>query len=302
MDLKEFSYLITLAENGSVSKAADQLFMAQSSLSQFLHQYESELGVKLFVRTSKGIRPTRNGAVFIGHLKKLMTDYQRAKNELWDCENLKGGRVTLGISSFRGRRILPIILKRFYEKYPDVQVDVVEENIMKLEDLLLDGQLDLAVVAMPSAKLKREIRFLKKDEIFIVTNRNHSVMEIAHRREHTPSWWIDLKDAAKFKFILSDHTTMLGTISRDLFHKEKLQYEVLHGNITADLAVSMAQEGLGLAFTYYSYTEPSRDAVFLSIGEKGIYLDLGLASPASEYHSKAAQALEAVIREVYMTV
>lgn len=119
---------------------------------------------------------------------------------------------------------------------------------------------------MPSAKLKREITFLKKDEIFIVTNRNHSVMEIAHRREHTPSWWIDLKDAAKFKFILSDHTTMLGTISRDLFHKEKLQYEVLHGNITADLAVSMAQEGLGLAFTYYSYTEPSRDAVFLSIG------------------------------------
>lgn len=95
---------------------------------------------------------------------------------------------------------------------------------------------------------------------------------------------------------------MLGTISRDLFHKEKLQYKVLHGNITADLAVSMAQEGLGLAFTYYSYTEPSRDAVFLSIGEKGIYLDLGLASPASEYHSKAAQALEAVIREVYMTV
>ena len=89
MDLKEFSYLITLAENGSVSKAADQLFMAQSSLSQFLHQYESELGVKLFVRTSKGIRPTRNGAVFIGHLKKLMTDYQRAKNELWDCENLR---------------------------------------------------------------------------------------------------------------------------------------------------------------------------------------------------------------------
>nr|WP_304055110.1 hypothetical protein [Enterocloster clostridioformis] len=42
--------------------------------------------------------------------------------------------------------------------------------------------------------------------------------------------------------------------------------------------------------------------MFLSIGEKGIYLDLGLASPASEYHSKAAQALEAVIREVYMTV
>lgn len=302
MDLKEFAYLIALAERGSISKAADQLYMSQSNLSQFLQQYESELGVKLFIRTSKGIRPTYNGAIFIGHLQKLVTDYQRAKNELWDNENLKGGKVTLGISSFRGRRVLPRILRRFYERYPDVQVEVVEENIMRLEDLMLDGRLDLAVVAMPSVKLKREITFLKRDEVFIVANRNHPVMEFAHPREHTPGWWIDLKDAARFKFILSDHTTMLGTIGRELFRKEKLCCDALHDNITADLAISMALECLGLAFTYYSYAEPSKDSVFLSVGEQGVFLNLGLASPVGEYHSKAAKALEEVIREIYLTV
>ena len=61
--MKEFVYLITLAEEGNISKAAERLYMAQSSLSQFLQQFETELGVRLFVRTSKGIRPTNNGDV-----------------------------------------------------------------------------------------------------------------------------------------------------------------------------------------------------------------------------------------------
>ena len=302
MDLKEFTYLTELAEQGSISKAADRLYMAQSSLSQFLQQFESELGVKLFIRTARGIRPTYNGTVFIGHLQKIMSDYQRAKNELWDNENMKGGKVTLGISSFRGRRMLPGILRRFYEKYPGVQIKVVEENSMKLEELLLDGQLDLAIIAMPPVKLKKEVTFLKKDEILIVANKNHPVMEFAQPKEDSPgSYWIDLRDAARFPFILSDYSTMLGTIGRNLFQKEKLRCNVLHDNITAALAVSMASEGLGLTFTYYSHAEPTKNSIFLSIGEKGVFLDLGLAYPSTEYYSRASEALESVIREIYLT-
>ena len=58
MQLKELKYIVALADEGSISRAAERLYMAQSSLSQFLLQYETELGISLFVRTSKGIRPT----------------------------------------------------------------------------------------------------------------------------------------------------------------------------------------------------------------------------------------------------
>ena len=128
MDLKDFEYLIALAEEGSVSKAADRLFMAQSTLSQFLQQYESELGVKLFLRTSRGISPTRNGEVFIEHLRRIRGEYKQARSELYDSEGMKGGRVILGISSFRGQQTLPKILKRFSELYPEVRVQVEEQN------------------------------------------------------------------------------------------------------------------------------------------------------------------------------
>lgn len=300
MDLREFTYLIALAERGSVSGAAGQLYMAQSSLSQFLQQTESELGVKLFIRTPKGIRPTANGAVFIERLRKITEDYQRAKNELWDNENLRGGKVLLGISSFRGKRMLPGILMRFHERYPEVGVEVVEENSMKLEALLLDGLLDLAVVAMPPVRLKGEVAFLKKDEIFIVARRDHPVMDFARRREDG-SRWVELGDAARFGFILSDQSTILGTRCREMFRSEDLRPIVLYDNITAALAVSMASAGMGLAFTYYSYAEPTPDSVFLSVGEAGVFLDLGLARSPCAYYSRAAAALEGVVREIYQT-
>ena len=158
MDLKDFEYLIALAEEGSVSKAADRLFMAQSTLSQFLQQYESELGAKLFLRTSRGICPTRNGAVFIEHLRRIRGEYRQARSELYDSEGMKGGRVVLGISSFRGQQTLPKILLRFAELYPEVRVQVEEQNSKKLEDLLLDGKVDVAVIALPAEKLKNARR------------------------------------------------------------------------------------------------------------------------------------------------
>ena len=139
MEMKELVYLVTLAEEESISRAAERLYMAQSSLSQFLHQFEAELGTKLFVRTSKGITPTYSGKCFIEHAGEILRDYQKAKNELWDNENLAAGKVVLGISSFRGRRMLPKVLKQFQEIYPNVKVQVVEAHSMRLEELLLDG-------------------------------------------------------------------------------------------------------------------------------------------------------------------
>ena len=72
MEIKELNYLIAIAEEKSISKAAERLYMAQSSLSQFLFQYEAELGAKLFVRTARGVRPTSAGEVFIDHARQIL--------------------------------------------------------------------------------------------------------------------------------------------------------------------------------------------------------------------------------------
>lgn len=301
MDMKEFNYLIALAEEGSISKAAERLYMAQSSLSQFLQQFESELGTRLFIRTSKGIQPTYSGERFVEQARQILLQYQRAKNELWDNEHMEAGRVVFGISSFRGLRMLPKILKSFSKKYPKVKVDVVEEHSMELEELLLAGKLDLAVVVMPTVKLKNDVEFLKNDEILIVANRNHPVMEFVKPIEGTSNYWVDLQDTAKFEFIMSGYNTILGSFSRRLFNEQGIKYYAENNDISAAMAASMAKEGLGLAFTYQSCAEPSDQLRYLRIGKKGVFIELGLAYPSSEYHAKAAEELQRTVREIYRT-
>ena len=286
MDLKDFQYLIALAEEGSVSRAADRLFMSQSSLSQFLTQAENELGVRLFIRTSKGIRPTAAGGVFIDRLRHLLYEYKQAKRELWESEGMKGGRVTMGISSFRGQQTLPKILRLFARQYPDVHVDVVEAHSLKLEDLLLEGKVDVAVVALPAAKLRNEAVPLTKDEIYLVANAGHPLGQKA-----TPGPdgvpWIRLEDAAEYPFVLSYHDTILGTTARNLFQKHKLKVEAEHDNISAAMAVSMAKAGVGLAFTYSSCVDPDDQIQLFRIGEEGVFLDLGVARPWRPWSAKS---------------
>lgn len=298
MDLKDFQYLITLADEGSVSKAADKLYMSQSSLSQALQQYESELGVKLFLRTSKGIHPTANGEVFIGHLRQMVSYYKQARSELWDNEGMKGGHVRLGISSFRGEQTLPKILKEFSAKYPEVHVDVVEEHSLKLEELLLEGKLDVAVIALPAAKLKNEASLLAKDEVFLVAPKGHALRESAHSAPDG-SHWVSLKEAARYPFVLSGQSTILGNISRNLLQKEKVRYTTEHDDISAAMAVSMAKAGIGIAFTYASCIDPDDHLETFRIGEKGVFLNLGVALPSREYHSLAAKSLREIVCEVY---
>lgn len=299
MEMKEFVYLITLAEEGNISKAAERLYMAQSSLSQFLQQFETELGVRLFVRTSKGIRPTNNGECFIEHARAMLLEYERAKKELWDNENLAAGKIIFGISSFRGLGVLHKILKNFYERYPNVKVEVVEENSMRLEELLLEGKLDLAVIAMPAVRLKNEVSILKRDEILLIANKDHPVMEYVRPMKAEGQYWVDLEDTVQYEYIMSGHDTILGSFGREMFRKKRLKWNSLNNNITAPMAVAMAREGLGLAFTYRSCAEANENVRYLRIGRNGVFLDLGIAYPSGEYHSNGAKALEQVVREIY---
>ena len=76
LDLKELEYVVTIADEGSISRAAERLFMAQSSLSQFLARYEAELGARLFSRTGGGVRPTGAGEIFIRSAREMLLRYQ----------------------------------------------------------------------------------------------------------------------------------------------------------------------------------------------------------------------------------
>lgn len=302
MDLRELNYIITIADEGSISRAADKLYMAQSSLSQFLFQYEAELGSTLFVRTARGVRPTSAGEVFIGHARQILTDYHRAQNEIWDIEQLHGGQIEFGISTFRGTHLLPRVLKRFCRQYPQIHVKVTELDSVALESLIIDGTLDLALVALPTVRLKSNIEFLLKDEILIVATRDHPVMEYVHyeiNADGAPAQpWVSLADAARFEFILGAPNTMLGKLARREFRKRNLNVIAWNTSFTAGFAAAMGREGIALAFTYRCGLVKSENVEYLRIDHEGLFMDLALAYPTNAYRSRATKALASMITDM----
>lgn len=299
MDLKELSYIVAIAEQGSISQAAEKLFMAQSSLSQALRVFEAELGTPVFMRTTRGVRPTAAGAAFIEQAKQLLNRYRLAQSEVWDIEGLKGGQVEFGISSYRGMYLLPPVLARFKALYPGVHVQITELDSIELEDRILKGLLDLALIAMPPVRLREQVEFLLRDEILIAAAGSHPIIEYARPLPDGEGLWVDFSDTTDFEYILGPPSTALGRAARREFQKCGREPIALNTNVSAPFAAAMAMEGLGLALTYRSCIVDRPGARYLRIGTQGVFLDLGLAFPSGEYRSKAASALRNLFFEMY---
>jgi DNA-binding transcriptional LysR family regulator len=124
-------------------------------------------------------------------------------------------------------------------------------------------------------------------------------MKYAKKKDLSDYYWIDLKDASEFEFILSDHSTILGNISRREFKKLGLNLISHNTNITAAMAAAMAREGLGLAFTYRSCVEKYEDIEYLTIGKEGVFLDLAIAYPPSGYRSNASIVLGKMLQDYH---
>lgn len=296
MDIRELTYLTVLAEEQSISRAAERLYMAQASLSQFLRQFEAQLGSPIFVRTSRGIRPTPAGDVFLAQARRILREYQQAQQEFWDHENTIGGTVYFGISSFRGAYILPRVLKTFYGTHPQASIRIYEGNSMELVPKVQSGALDLALSACPlSAAEGVQVEPLFDDEVLAVVTRDHPLMNYV-RQAPDGRLWAPLADIARCECILSDKDTMLGHLVRRTAEDAGLTLRCRHDNITAAFAAAMARVGLAVAFTYRSCMIRQDDVAYVSLDEAGCYLHLALLFPGSEYRSRTTQAFAQLLR------
>ena len=249
MGIRELNYIIAIAEEGSISKAAERLFMAQSSLSQYLAALEHEVGSRLFVRTSTGVRPTESGRLMIEYAYRERSEYHRLRDEIQDVEALKGGRVILGISTFRGTFLLPPVLAAFRREYPSVNVEIVEANSMALEGMLKNGTIDIALIIMPPKLLKpSDVELVMHDEICIIAGKSHPVMKFARptpaeSRSRIPRC-IALADTMEYEYVLSDYDTILGRESRRIFREHDLVPRVHNEKLSAFFAAALGAAGM----------------------------------------------------------
>lgn len=147
MTLKDMEYVCCIAEFNNFSKAAENLFVSQSALSQSITKLEDEIGLQLFSRTNKGVFLTYAGEIFLEESNKIISQTKIFKEKLETLSSCKKRTLGIGVYQFYGRYFLPKIIPEFRKTFPDVQIKIIEDSQYNLEKILLDDEVDLVISA-----------------------------------------------------------------------------------------------------------------------------------------------------------
>jgi DNA-binding transcriptional LysR family regulator len=143
---RQIQYFVAVAENGALSRAAHELSISQSTVTEAIRELESDLGFALFERRSHGVDLTLKGHHFLRHARKILSEIADARRALRDGTAPVDGRLALGVTPLVASYVLSDILARFRRAHPAVTVEIVEDGRDYLEHLLVGGELDVAVV------------------------------------------------------------------------------------------------------------------------------------------------------------
>jgi DNA-binding transcriptional LysR family regulator len=150
--LRQLQFFVAAAEAGSVSGAARALSISQSSVTEAIRGLEDDLGVVLFDRQARGLLITHKGSAFLRHARKILADVATARSAFQDEAEAATGRLSLGVTSLVAGYVLSDILARYRRAFPQIELNVIEDNGDYLQHLLIGGELDVAVLLTSSVK------------------------------------------------------------------------------------------------------------------------------------------------------
>lgn len=154
---RQLQYFIAVADTGSISGAAQQLSVSQSTVTEAVKELEGDLGVALIERAGRGMVLTRKGQLFLRHAKRVLETVADARRSLGE-EATIAGSLSVGVTALVAGYVLSDLLARFRRANPAVTVSAIEDSSDYLEHLLINGELDVAVMIMPDRPVDQALQ------------------------------------------------------------------------------------------------------------------------------------------------
>ncbi|WP_101845173.1 LysR family transcriptional regulator [Halobacillus sp. Marseille-P3879] len=177
MDQKDWQILNAIAEEKSLTKAAEKLFITQPALSYRLKQLEESFQTKLFFRTKKGIEFTSEGEFLVDYAKDRIEEYLTLKDEIFNMGNEVRGTLRIGVSSNFAQYKLPALLKKFSTSYPNIQFKVQTGWSTEIMNLLNQSQIHLGILR-GDYDWEGEKSLLTKEQLYIISKNKISLAEL----------------------------------------------------------------------------------------------------------------------------
>lgn len=254
LDLYRIFYIV--AKNGSISSAANILYISQPAITFQIKKLEEQLGVSLFTRTKHGVLLTDEGKVLFNYVKTAIDSIDNGENALSNLKNLDSGTIRIGVSTTICRYILMPYIEKFHEMYPNIDIQINNNLSNNLIKELRNGNLDILMLFKPSIDNKdlKIQELVDVQDIFVGNKKYFDLMQGK----------TNLKDLDQCPLIFpsssSNSRTYLNKYLKDNNSNLKPKLEVVSYNLIVDLI--KAGFGIGYATKEFVSDEIKNKTLF----------------------------------------
>lgn len=254
LDLYRIFYIV--AKNGSISAAANILYISQPAITFQIKKLEEQLGVSLFTRTKHGVILTEEGNLLFDYVKKGIDNINNGENALSNLKNLDSGIIRIGASTTVCRHIVMPYLEKFHENYPKIEIQIVNNLTTNLLKELRNGNLDILVLNMPMNEGK-DLKIIPITDVHDIFVGNKKYYNLTNKN-------VLLEDLKEYPLIFqkepSNTRAYLNNYLKENDVDLKPQLEVVSYNLIMDLV--KAGFGIGYATKEFIKTELDNKSLY----------------------------------------
>ncbi|KPK48007.1 MAG: hypothetical protein AMJ77_01220 [Dehalococcoidia bacterium SM23_28_2] len=237
MDFGQLEAFVQVAAHRSFSRAAEELQLTQPSITARIKALERELGDEVFERSSRGVRLTNAGIIFLPHAERMLQMLREAKGSVEEIRSVQAGTLRLGSALTVSTYVLPRILRTFYSHYPGVEVIVYTGRSEEMLNLVLTDEVHVGLVRSlihPDV----ETIDLYEDDVILVTNPDHPFAA-----NHQAM----IEEVARQSVILADRGSSYYGLINNFFRQAGVVPNVVMELDSMEATKRMVEEGLGIA-------------------------------------------------------
>lgn len=268
MDTKQIEYILKIAEENNITKAAEKLFITQPALNQQLLKLEKELGIQLFHRSRTDWRPTKAGAVYLESARRILQIKQDAYRQISDIVSDQKGTLSVGFTPGRGIDMFSAVYPEFHKEFPAIIVTPHELSVRRQQMMIAHGELDIGFLTLCSNHYTSdEYIQIAAEEIFLVLPARHPLSEPHRQRDQSaPFPVLDIAAVQYEPFVLMYKESTIRQMVDNIFEQAGFQPNVLFETANTNTILTMIWTNLCCGLIPYHYFRKEQEkAVWFSL-------------------------------------
>lgn len=259
MDTKQIEYILKIAEENNITRAAEKLFITQSALNQQLLKLEKELGTPLFHRSRSHWGLTEAGQIYVEGARQILQTKNTTYNRIYDVAGARRGSLTIGLTPGRGLKMFTAIYPQLHRDFPNLNVRPIEMRVRAQQEAIAKETIDIGF--MPLGKQDRtndEYIVLGQEELMLIIPALHPSAQRPGCADGSIAT-MDLKEMQYEPFVLMDKESTLRSVCDSVFQDAGFTPNILFETNNTGSIASMVESTLCCGIIPWYYVRESSE-------------------------------------------